>query len=264
MGSGAVENYKGHVYIGTSSWVTCHIPNKDTDIDHNMASLPCALPDRYMVANEQESAGSCLTFLRDNLLYHKDELLREERLPDVYKIFDRIVETVPAGSNKLIFTPWLYGERTPIEDHTVRGTLFNISLNTTRADMIRAIFEGVAYNSRWVLMYVEKKFTKGKKLDPLNMIGGGANSNIWCQIYADVLDRTIRQVKDPIQANARGAGFIAALALGYITIKEIPKLIQFSNEYKPNPKNRKIYDALFKEFINIYENNKKLYRRLNA
>lgn len=262
IGSGAVENYKAHIYIGTSSWVTCHVPYHKTDINHNMASLPSAIPDKYMIANEQETAGACLSFLRDNLLYHKDELLREEQLPDVYKIFDKIVEGVPAGSNKLIFTPWLYGERTPIEDHTVRATFFNISLNSTRAEMIRAIYEGVAFNSRWVLMYVEK-FIGGRKLQPLNMIGGGANSNIWCQIYADVLNRTTRQVKDPIQANARGAGFIAAVALGYITFKDIPKLIQFSNEFKPNPKNRKIYDELFKEFLNIYENNKKLYQRLN-
>jgi len=95
------------------------------------------------------------------------------------------------------------------------------------------------------------------------MIGGGAKSNIWCQIYADVLDRPIRQVKDPIQANARGAAFIASVGLGYITFDEIPKYTEYTNTYTPNPKNREIYDRIFEEFMNVYENNKKMYGRLN-
>ncbi|NHI93815.1 MAG: xylulose kinase [Candidatus Lokiarchaeota archaeon] len=262
IGSGAVQDFETHVYIGTSSWLTCHVPYKKTVISHMLASLPSARPDRYFIASEQETAGACLSFLRDNLLYHKDELLQEEEVPDVYKIFDKIVEQVPAGSNKLIFTPWLYGERCPIEDHTVRGSLMNISLKTTRADMIRAIFEGVAFNSRWILKYIEKDFVK-MRLNPINMIGGGANSNIWCQIYADVLNRTIKQVKDPIQANARGAAFIASVGLGYIKWDDIAKYIEIKNVYIPNPKNRKIYDELFEEFQLIYKNNKKMYRRLN-
>ena len=144
IGSGAVRDYQGHLYIGTSSWLTCHVPYKKTDISHNMASLPSAIPNKYFIANEQETAGACLNFLRDNILYHKDELLAEEQVPDVYKIFDRIVENTPPGSDKVIFTPWLYGERTPIEDHSVRCALFNLSLKTTREHIIRAVFEGVA------------------------------------------------------------------------------------------------------------------------
>ena len=267
IGSGAVGNYEGHIYIGTSSWIICHVPAKKTDIFNNIASIPSAIPDKYFAVTEQETAGACLAFLRDNILYHKDELLNEENVPDVFKIFDKIVEKVPPGSNKLIFTPWLYGERTPIEDHNIRGNLINISLKTTRADMIRAIFEGVAFNSRWVLNTIEnfvlKKFKDGRRLDPLNIIGGGGNSNIWCQIFADVFNRTIRQVKDPIQANARGAAFIASVGLGYITFEDIPKYIQYTNIYKPNPENRAIYDELYSEYIKFYYRNKKMYKRLN-
>ena len=102
-----------------------------------------------------------------------------------------------------------------------------------------------------------------RQLNPINLIGGGAKSNIWCQIYADVLNRTIRQVENPIEANARGAAFIAAVGLGFITFDEIPKYIKYSNIYKPNPENRKIYDELFQEFVNIYKNNRKMYKRLN-
>ena len=261
IGSGAVRDFEGHLYIGTSSWLTCHVPFKKTDIFHNMASLPSAIPGKYFIANEQETAGACLNFLRDNILYHKDRLLTEERVPDVYKIFDKIVENVPAGSDKVIFTPWLYGERTPVENDSVRSGIFNQSLKTTREHLIRAVFEGVAFNSKWLLGFVEK-FIK-RRMDPINMIGGGANSDIWCQIHADVFNRTINQVKYPIQANLRGAAFLASVSLGYLTFDAIPDRIQIANVYRPNPENRKIYGELFKEFLNIYKRNRLIYERLN-
>ncbi|MFX1596821.1 MAG: FGGY-family carbohydrate kinase, partial [Promethearchaeota archaeon] len=276
IGSGAVNNYEAHIYIGTSDWLTCHVPYKKTDIFHNMASIPSAIPGRYIIGNEQEIAGGALTFLRDKILYHKDELLREEAVPDVYKIFDRIVETVPAGSNNLIFTPWLIGERTPIEDHTIRGGLYNLSLEMSREHIIRAIFEGVAYNLRWLFMYIEKFIQKWKmKENPsltkrdivipeLNIIGGGAQSNVWCQIFADVLNRNIKQIANPIQANARGAAFIASVGLGYLNWDEIHRCCEISNIFTPTPENRKIYDKLFEEYLNIYKIMRKTYKRLNG
>lgn len=261
LGSGAVRDFEGHLYIGTSSWLTCHVPYKKTDIFHNMATLPSAIPGRYFIANEQETAGACLNFLRDNILYHEDPLLTNGEVPDVYGIFDRIAEQVPAGSGKVIFTPWLYGERTPIEDHAVRSGIFNQSLHTTREHLIRAVLEGVAYNARWLLGYVEKFIHR--RLDPIHMIGGGANSAIWCQIHADVFNRTIKQVKDPILANLRGAAFLASAALGYLRFEDIPNRIRIAGTYHPDPKNRRIYDELFSEFLNIYKRNRRIYARLN-
>ena len=261
IGSGAVGDFEGHLYIGTSSWLTCHVPFKKTDIFHGMASLPSAIPGKYFVANEQETAGACLNYLKNNILHHKDRLSAEEQAPNVYRLFDQIAAQVPAGSDGLIFTPWLYGERTPIEDHTVRASIFNQSLTTTREHLIRAVFEGVAYNSRWLLGYVEK-FIK-RRMDPIHMIGGGANSGVWCQIHADVFNRTIKRVKDPIQANLRGAAFLAAVSLGYLRFKDIAQRIHIADIYTPNPQNRKIYDELQREFINIYKYNKRIYARLN-
>jgi xylulokinase len=226
-----------------------------------MATLPSAIPGRYFIANEQETAGACLNFLRDNILYHKDQLLAEEQVPNVYQIFDQIAAKVPAGSDRVIFTPWLYGERTPIEDPTVRAALYNQSLKTTREHIIRAVFEGVAYNARWLLKYVERFIRR--RMDTIHMIGGGANSSVWCQIHADVFNRTIRQVKNPIQANLRGSAFLAAVSLGYLRFDDISDRIQIANTYTPTPQNRKIYDELFREFLNIYKSNKAIYRRLN-
>jgi xylulokinase len=180
---------------------------------------------------------------------------------NAYRLFDEIAARTPAGSDKLIFTPWLYGERSPVDDRFVRGGFFNQSLNTTRDHMIRSVFEGVAYNSRWLLKYVEQ-FIK-RPVQAINMVGGGAKSNIWCQIHADVLGRSIRQVRDPIMVNVRGAGLLASAALGYIQYNEIEEKVPIAHVYEPNPEHRKIYDELFDEFMAIYQSNQKIYARLN-
>jgi xylulokinase len=262
IGSGAVRDYEAHAYIGTSSWIVAHTPIKKTDIIHGIASIPSAIPGKYITVNEQETAGAVLTWLRDNFLYHKDDLLKIEAVPDVYKIFDGIAEKVPPGSNNVIFTPWLNGERTPIEDNYARACIYNLSLDNTREDLIRAFLEGVAFNQRWVLQYLEK-FT-GRKMNPINLVGGGASSHIWCQIHADILNRTIKQVKDPIQTNARGTAFLASVGLGYLTFEDIPKYIQIKKTFEPNPDNRKLYDDMFAEFLNVYKQNKGIFKRLNS
>ncbi len=260
VGSGAVRDFEPHLYIGTSSWLTCHVPFKKTDLFHNMAALPAAIPGRYLLTNEQECAGVCLQFLRDNILFHQDEL-KTKKPTNAYQLFDQIAERAPAGSERLIFTPWLYGERAPVDDHLVRGGFFNQSLTTTREHMVRSVFEGVAYNSRWLLKYVEQ-FIK-RPVEAVNMVGGGAKSDIWCQIHADILNRPIRQMKDPIEVNVRGAALLASAALGYLNYGEIGEHVAVDKTYTPNPGNRKIYDELFNEFIAIYESNKKIYARLN-
>ncbi len=261
IGSGAVQDFEAHLYVGTSSWISCFVPFKKTDPFHNMASLPSAVPGRYYVANEQECAGVCLTFLRDRLIYPADELAVGKAPASPYQVFDRVAAQVPTGSGGVMFTPWLVGERTPIEDHTVRGGFFNLSLQTPRAHLVRAVFEGVAYNARWLLGCVERFC--GRRLDHLHMIGGGAKSEVWCQIFADVLNRSIRQVKDPLQANARGAGLVGSVALGRITFADIAARVEIARTFHPDPAHRPIYDELFREFLNIYKNNRRMYRRLN-
>jgi xylulokinase len=261
VGSGAVRDYEGHLYIGTSSWISTNVPFKRTDVAHSFGTFPSPVPGRYMLLTEQESAGKCLTWLRDNVLYHKDELLQEENVPDVYKVLDKIVARVPAGANNVIFTPWLFGERAPVDDHLIRSSIFNLSLDSTREDIARAVFEGVAFNQKWLLYYVEK-FLK-RRFQYLNFIGGGAKSDVWSQIMADVLDCPIRQVKDPVHSNARGAAFLAAMALGYITLEEIPQRVAIKAEYRPNPDHRRIYDELYLEYVNLYKAHKKICGRIN-
>lgn len=262
IGSGAVRDYEAHLYIGTSSWLAAHVPFKKTDPFSSIASLPCAVPGRYLMMAMQSTAGGNLTFLRDKILYHKDELLVEEHAPDVYKIMDHIAEKTPPGSRGVLYAPWIYGERCPVEDHHARAALFNLSLENSREDIIRAVLEGVALNTRWMLGPAERFL--GRKLDALSIVGGGAMSDVWCQIFADVLDRPVRQVKDPIQANVRGAAFIAAAALGLTRFEDIPGLIEYRQTYAPNADNRAVYDHLFQSFTTLYLRTKAVYRRMNT
>lgn len=262
VGSGAVRNFEGHLYVGTSSWIGAHVPFKKTDIFHNIASLPSPVHGQYLITNEQETGGAGLNYFRDNLFFHKD-LMSESKVPDdFFKLINEQIEKVPAGSKGVIFTPWLIGERSPVEDHTVRGAFLNLSQQTDRTHMLRAAMEGVAFNSKWLLKYVEKM--AGKPFPYLNFIGGGAKSDVWCQIMADVLDRPIRQVEDPIIANSRGAAFLAAVGLGYTTFEDISQIININHTFEPNPANRTIYDKMFREFVNIYYRLKPVYKRLNA
>jgi xylulokinase len=138
----------------------------------------------------------------------------------------------------------------------------NQSLSTTRADLVRSTLEGVAYNSRWLLDAVERFI--GRRFDWLNAIGGGAASELWCQIHADVLDRPIRQVEHPIRANARGAALIGGLALKRISVDDVGRRVGVTRTFDPQPANRAVYDELFKEFRATYKRNKAMYRRLNG
>jgi xylulokinase len=262
IGAGTVNDFDAHVYIGTSNWVAAHVPFKKTDIATSMASVPCAIPDKYLMILLQTTAGGNLNFLRDKILYHQDELQQGQQSPDVFQIFDRIAAKVPPGSHGLLYMPWIYGEHSPFDDRNARAALFNISLENTREDIIRAFMEGVAFNNRWLLAPAEKFM--GRKITQMNFVGGGAKSDLWSQILADVMNVNIRQVRDPIQANARGAAFIAAVGLGYLAFADIPQKVEIKATFTPNPDNRVLYDKLFAEFVRFYHQNKSSYKRLNS
>ncbi len=261
IGSGAVADFDGHLYIGTSSWISCHVPFKKTDVVRNVASIPAAIPGRYMVADEHETAGACLTFLAENVLFDRDDPSSRAGDANVYRHFDDVASRVAPGSHGAMFTPWLNGERCPVDDHTIRGGFHNLSLSTTRDDLVRATYEGVALNSRWLLGAVER-FAR-RRFETLAFIGGGANSAVWCQIHADVMGRRIRPVADPVLANVRGAGLLTLLALGRLSVDELPALVEVGPTYEPDPTVAPVYDDHYREFVNLYKQTKQIHRRLN-
>ena len=261
IGAGATDDYAVHLYLGTSSWLAAHVPFKKTDVLASLASVPCALPGRWLLTALQATAGGNLTWLRDNILYHEDELLAEGRVPDVFKIFDQMAERVRPGSNGVLYTPWIWGERAPVEDRTLRAGLFNLSLEHTREDIVRAFLEGIALNTRW-LMGPVRKFLR-RPVESISLVGGGGNSAVWCQILADVLGAEIRQVKDPIQGNARGAAWIAAAGLGEIALADVPALVEHEHIVEPLAVNRAVYDERYQTFLEIHKRVRRVYRRVN-
>lgn len=261
VGSGAVEDGHAHLYIGTSSWLCCHTPKMKTDVLHNIGTIPSAIPDRYLVLDEQECAGACLDYYLRQILY-PEELAGVEKIPpEYYQRANQQASLVPAGSGRVIFAPWLYGERTPIDDHLARGAFFNLSLRTSQAHLTRAVFEGVAYNSRWLMTYVERFV--GRPLEEIRFVGGGAQSDLWCQIHADVLQRTLHKMHQPILVNARGAAFIASVGMGWITFADVPAYVPIEKTFIPQSEHLERYEQLYREFVRFYKQNRTSYRRLN-
>jgi len=148
-----------------------------------------------------------------------------------------------------------------VEDPWVRGGFHNLSLGHTRGHLVRAVLEGVACNSRWLLGAVES-FAR-RRMEPLRLIGGGARSELWCQIYADVLNRAVHQVDRPLEANVRGAALVALVGLGELGFGDVPDLVAVGRTLEPNPAHRGIYDDLFAAFLAVYRKNRALYARLN-
>jgi xylulokinase len=247
VGSGAVADYAAHLYVGTSSWLSCHVPYKRTDPLRSVASLPSALPGRWLVSCEQETAGASLDLARDLLAADFAEL-------------DRLAAGTPAGSRGTLFTPWLNGERTPVDDHVVRGALHNLTLTTRREDVARAVLEGVALNTRWMQQAVEK-FCR-RRLEPIAFVGGGARSALWAQIMADVLGRTVNRIADPGSANLRGAALLALLGLGELGVHDLHGRAPVEHVHAPNAAHRATYDDLFAAFRGTYRASRRTRRRL--
>ena len=212
---------------------------------------PGLTPDGYLVADNHETAGICLQWLRDNVM------------PDLpsYEELTALAATATAGSGDVIFAPWLAGNRSPVDDRNARAGFHNLSLQTTRADIVRSVLEGVAYHTKWLHQAVEKFVSR--RLDRMRIIGGGAASELWCRIHADVLDRTIERVAEPLHANLKGAAMLAGLALGAITRDEVRDLVQIDGTYVPDPANRAVYDRLYAELPKLYRSQKPMFTRLN-
>jgi xylulokinase len=253
LGCGAIGEGEPHLTISTTSWISMPFPRKKTDALHSIATVPGLDSSSYLIANNHEAAGLCLRWLRDSFTLGE---------PGEFERLIELAASSPPGSDGVIFTPWIAGERSPVDDRNARGGWHNLSVQTGNADLIRSVLEGVAYNSRWLNEAVER-FTK-RRLDPLRIFGGGAIPDLWCQIHADVMDRTIERVAEPMHANLRGAALFAALGLGAIHRDEIRSLVPVDRVFEPDPGTREAYDRLYAEFPGLYKAQRKMFARLNG
>jgi xylulokinase len=258
VGSGFVEPYETHLSIGTTGWIGCPLPEKKTDVVHQLAAVPGlgrlgGAP--YLLGNNQETAGRCLQWFRDTVAGGV------AGSTPTYAEITRLAATAPAGSRGAIFTPWLAGERSPVDDRSARGGFHNVSVSTSVADLARAVLEGVALNTRWLLTAAEH-FT-ARRLGPLRVVGGGAQSPLWCQIIADVCDRDVERVADPLLTGLRGAALASALALGDIGRGELRRLVPVDGTFGPEASSRPVYDRLYAEFPRLYRSQRRMFHRLN-
>ena len=258
----AVGDYESHLYLGTSSWLGAHVPRMKTDVLRKIAAVPCAVTGRYLAMALQSTAGANLSFLRDRILFHRDELASDEEHPAAYELHNTIAARVPPGARGLIYTPWLFGERTPVDDPRLRAGLINLSLEHSREDIFRAFLEGVALNTRWMLEPFERLL--GRDVGTIAAVGGGAQSDVWCQIIADVTGQPIRQLESPIQANAIGAAFIAAVGMSELSFDDVQALRRTRQVFEPAPALRRLYQDKLEAFKAVRASLAPLYHRLTA
>lgn len=261
IGSGAVSDFDAIIYIGTSLYMTCHIPFKKTDILHMMTSLPSPFPGRYLLFGEQGAGGRCVEFYLNGLVYPEDRFDTGPAPSDAYNRFNDIAADAPPGSDGVIFLPWLNGSIVPCEDPHMRGGFMNLSLRTTRAHMSRAVMEGIAFNSRWTMGPAQKFL--GRPIQHFRFSGGGALSDLWAQIHADILGVPVHQVDDPVNATVRGSALLALVSLGYKSVDALSDLVAIRRMFEPDDKNRTVYDRMYAQYRALFQKNRKIFAALN-
>ncbi len=211
LGAGATALYDTHLALSTTSWISCPLPAMKTDVQHSIATVPGLSNDAYLMINSQDTGAKALEWLRGALAGSGEPMTFEE--------MTTLAATSPPGARGVFFSPWLAGERSPVGNRSIRAGFSNLSITTTTADLVRAVMEGVAANSAWLFGFVEK--FASRPLSPVRLLGGGAQSTLWCQIYADTLNREVLQVPQPLLAQSRGAALLAAAALGDHRLDEL-------------------------------------------
>ncbi|GBF50611.1 sugar (pentulose and hexulose) kinase [Leptospira ryugenii] len=270
IGAGAVLNGDTHIYAGTSGWVSTRVKKRTVDLSARMASIVGVNEESYQYFGEQETSGKCLQWVKDHLALDEIDLyLEKKKITDgpeaIYEslfhfMFDSIKD-VPPGSNGVIFTPWLHGNRSPFEDPNARGIFFNIGLHTGKRTLIRAVMEGILFHKRWLIESMEKKV---KTSNRIRFVGGVARSELICQTLADITGKVIERIHHPENAGAFGAAAIVAKGLGRIeNFEEIKSKIALKDIFYPNLSAKKIYDKNFQIFKSIYWKNKGLFALSN-
>ncbi|MFW9827443.1 MAG: FGGY-family carbohydrate kinase [Candidatus Thorarchaeota archaeon] len=259
LGSGGISDNKIIVCLGTADWVAAHTSKRLKDVTHYTGSISSA-QDNYLCISKQETGATCLDWLIEQMFTNELKEFKGKS-NEFYIYLDSLVKNSEIGSKNLIFTPWMFGERSPINDPNVRAGFYNLSLEHQRNDLLRSVYEGVAFNIKWALKYIEKLIGKS---DEINFIGGGAKSDIWCQILADILEHRVIQMENPELAAAKGSAIIALVGLKIISeFSGAISLIKPKNVFIPNLENKKKYAMLFDEYTKIYKKNKKMFKKLN-
>lgn len=271
IGAGCTKVGETHIYSGTSGWVSTITDKQLVDVVSMIAATVGVKENNFNYFAEMETAGKCFEWVKEHLaldeigiyLQKQDVAQSKETIyKSLYEYLSETVSKVPAGSNGVIFTPWLHGNRCPFEDPNASGIFFNIRIETGKTEMIRAVLEGICFHLRWMLECQEKKIKTSREI---RFVGGGALSSVTCQMMADILGRKIVTVKDSQDVGAVGAAILVGIGLGIIpSIDKVSEYVQKKEEFIPNPQNESVYEKNYEVFKQLYKSNKKLFKKINS
>lgn len=246
VGTGTVGDGKCNISLGTSG--TVFISSKKFGVDKNNALHSFAHADgNYHLMGCMLSAASCNMWWMDNIIGIKE-----------YKEEQKKIENL--GENHVFFLPYLMGERSPHNDPDARGTFIGMTMDTTRADMTQAVLEGVAFAIRDSF---EVAKSLGIKINRTRICGGGAKSQLWKKIVANVLNIKVDSIESE-EGPGYGGAMLAAVGCGeFKNVEEAAeKLVKVVDTVEPDEKLAKKYEEKYQIFKEIYPTVKNLFKKL--
>ncbi|WP_144931916.1 xylulokinase [Paenibacillus sp. 32O-W] len=249
VGAGILSPGETLCSIGTSGVILSCETNRDADYQGRLHFFNHAKPDAYYVMGVTLAAGYSLSWFKNIFAANES-----------FGALMKLAESVPPGANGLLFTPYVVGERTPHADSLIRGSFIGMDSAHTKADFVRAVMEGITFS-----LHESVKLMRdgGKTIDTVVSIGGGAKSEIWLQMQADIFDAAVVKLGSE-QGPAMGAAMLAAYGCGWFaTLEECAaRFITRSNRYEPRPEAREKYARLFDIYQEVYGATKSLNARL--
>ena len=209
VGTGVVCGGRAFTTIGTSGVIFAHSDKVTIDPKGRVHTFCAAVPGAWTVMSCTLAAGLSLQWLRNNLFSAEMEAAAGMG-QDPYQLMNIQAARSPIGANRLLYLPYLMGERSPVLDSNARGAFFGLSAMHTKYDMLRAVMEGVAYSQMDCL---EVLIEMGVSSSEMRMCGGGAKSPFWQQMFADIYGC---KVSAPVSAEgpALGAAILAGVGVG--------------------------------------------------
>jgi xylulokinase len=207
------------------------------------------IPDTYM-AHTFTTGGMVLRWYRD--AFCQEEMARAKREGvDPYSIIDRAAEEILPGSEGLVMLPHLQGAMAPEANPKAKGVFYGFTLKHGKAHFARAIMESIAYIVRRNIEVLE-----GLKIpvNEIRVLGGGARSDVWSQIKADVTGKEVLSTKNE-EAACLGAAILAGKAVGiYKSLNDATsRMVSIKKRFEPNPDNKMVYDAAYRKYVRLYE-----------
>jgi len=259
-GAGANADGKAHLCVGTATWLGVSVSEFINHPQKPFWGLSHIDPQKWIIAGEMETGGGALMWFRD-VFCQEEARLAEQQGVSTYQLLSEMAAGVEPGSAGLLFAPWLSGERAPVLDHYTRGAFLGFGLGHTKAHFARSVMEGVAFHLRWIGEAMERL---GLPMDQINAIGGGCTSEIWTQIISDVMGKPLHVTSHPLEAGAMGAALTVAVGLGvYSDIESLDDLVEIGRIVEPNQAHADRYQALYQEFLAMYDALAPQFRRLH-